>query len=67
MMKVDEQTKKAILSCRTTASYQKIKQLLDDELGFCVKGLMTASPETVQRLQGKATFLKEFIQLLESN
>jgi len=61
MQRIDDNDMKMVAQLFKSPAY---KRILTNEFDQAVLGLMTAGPDKVQQLQGRASLLKELLDLL---
>lgn len=67
MISIDKDILKSIHALQREPNFIKVTQLLEDHLKNCIVGLMSASPNKVQPLQGRTKMVDELVTLFKHN
>jgi len=67
MLRLTEEQQKALTSIKNSAGFYKLIKLLEDELEFNIKGLITSKDvQLIHQMQGKSQLLSEIIKALQA-
>lgn len=67
MIRIEEEIIKSIHSLQNGPNFNRITRLLEEDYDNTIVGLLSASKEKMQPLQGRATVLAELIALFKHN
>lgn len=67
MIKVEQELMKSIHALQREPNFYKLTTFLEEEYAFSLKGLMTASKDKIQPLQGRTLLLTELLDLFKHN
>ena len=67
MIRIKEELVKSIFSLQREPNFHRLTQLLEEEYETCITGLIAASKDKMQPLQGRAQVLSELIALFKHN
>lgn len=65
MIRLTQEQMKAFSSLKGNQSFYKFTQLLEAEKELGITGLMTATPDKMQVLQGRVKLLDELLNLIQ--